>query len=549
MNIKIKDWTLKDWDWHYFIGDGIHTVPVDVWHDDVPIKENINTLNEVSTILPEIFFGISLVFLILHGILLSSNKEKNYPLIQASILKLGILILLFTFFLIYNNKILIESSFYNNTIVIDNLSIYSKQCIIIAAIICLLIIQQYLIDQKINSFEYVILLLFAVFGLLLICSANDLITAYLAIEVQSLSFYLLAAYKKDSVFSTESGLKYFILGAFSSSMFLFGSSFIYGATGTTNFEDFKDLFFYAYPGNFLFSGTNEFYQIFEINLLQFGLLFLIISLFFKLALAPFHIWSPDIYEGSLTSSTVFFAVLPKLGIFVLLVRLFQYSFYGFMDNWRYCIVGIAILSIIVGSFAGLEQRKIKSLLAYSSISHMGYSLIAFSTGTFEGLQTLFCYLIVYMIAGVCIWSIFLSLNLRNRYSKKKNKDLSDFVLLVKSNNTLAVFFTTVLLSLAGFPPLVGFYAKMNVFLVAIETTMYFAAIVGILCSVISTFYYIRIIKVLYFEKGLVGKLYYPINYQNSLIISVCFFLFIFLFLNPNILYLFCYKMSLIGYFL
>ena len=530
------------------IGNRVYEILIDDC-DDITVKENINNLNEISTILPEIFFGISLVFLVLHGILLCSSKEKNYPLIQMSVIKLGILILLFTFFLVCNNVIFIESSFYNNTIIFDNLSISSKQCIIIASIICLLMMQQYLNDQKINSFEYILLLLFAVFGLLLICSSNDLITAYLAIEVQSLSFYLLAAYKKDSVFSTESGLKYFILGAFSSSMFLFGSSLIYGTTGTTNFEDFKDLFFYAYPGNFFFNAFDGIFQTFEINLLQFGLLFLIISLFFKLALAPFHIWSPDIYEGSLTSSTFFFAVIPKLGLFVLLTRFFQYSFYGFIDNYRYCIVAIAIFSIIVGSFTGLEQRKIKSLLAYSSIGHMGYSLLAFSSSTFEGLQALFCYLIVYIIAGLCIWSILISLKLKNRYMKKGNKDLSDFTLLVKSNNTLVIFFASVLLSLAGFPPLIGFYAKMNVFLVTIETSMYFAAIVGILCSVISTFYYIRIIKTLYFEKGLIGKLYYPISYQNSLVIGICFFLFIFLFLNPNILYLFCYRMSLIGYFL
>lgn len=541
--------SLKDFFFSLIIGDRVYKILMSDLLVDFYVENDINTLNEVSTILPEIFFGISLIFLVLHGILISSSKKKNFPLIQMSIIKLGILILLFTFFLICNNNIFIESSFYNNTIVMDNLSISSKQCIVLVSIICLLIIQQYLNDKKVNSFEYILLLLFAIFGLQLMCSSNDLITTYLAIEVQSLSFYLLAAYKKDSVFSTESGLKYFILGAFSSSMFLFGSSLVYGTTGTTNFEDFKDLFFYIYPGNLVLNDTDNIINAFELNLLQFGLIFLMISLFFKLALAPFHIWSPDIYEGSLTSSTFFFAVIPKLGLFVLLTRFFQYSFYGFMDNYRYCIVAIAILSIIIGSFTGLEQRKVKSLLAYSSIGHMGYSLLAFSSGTFEGLQSLFCYLIVYMIAGLCVWSIFLSLKLKNKYYKKSNKDLSDFVLLIKSNNTLAVFFATVLLSLAGFPPLIGFYAKMNVFLVVIENTMYFAAIVSILCSVISTFYYIRIIKILFFEKGLTGKLYYPINYQNSLIISICFYLFIYLFLNPNILYLFCYKMSLIGYFL
>jgi NADH-quinone oxidoreductase subunit N len=515
-----------------------------LFFDDI-IKESIMSLNEVSTIFPEIFFVLSILFLILHGVLLCSNKSKNYPLIQNSILNLGILILIFTFILVCNNLILLKYSFFNSTIIMDNLTISSKQCILIASIICLLAIQEYLNDQKINSFEYILLILFAIFGLILLCSSNDLITAYLAIEVQSLSFYLLAAYKKNSIFSTESGLKYFVLGAFSSSMFLLGSSLIYGTTGSTNFEDCKDLFFYVYPGSSLIEESNEFTQIFNLNLLQFGFLFLSISLFFKLALAPFHIWSPDIYEGSLTSSTIFFTIIPKLSLFILLVRFFQCSFYGFIDNWRYCFVIIAVLSIIVGSFAGLEQRKVKSLLAYSSISHMGYSLLAFSTGTLEGIQVLFCYLLIYILSGLCIWSIFLTLRLKNNYLYKGNKDLSDFVLLVKSNSVVAICFSTVLLSLAGFPPLIGFYVKLNIFLSAIESTMYFSATISIICSVISTFYYIRIIKVLYFEKGLIGNLYYPIKYKNALVIGFCFFLFIILFLNPNILYFYCYKMCLI----
>ena len=512
---------------------------------DDTIKESIMSLNEISAIFPEIFCVLAILFLVLHGVLLCSNASKNFPLIQNSILNLGILILIFTFILICNNSIFLKYSFFNNTIILDNLTISFKQCIVLASIICLLSIQEYLDDQKINSFEYIILILFAVFGLILLCCSNDLITAYLAIEVQSLSFYLLAAYKKNSIFSTESGLKYFILGAFSSSMFLLGSSLIYGAIGTTNFEDCKDLFFYVYPGNVLSEDFNKFNQVLNLNLLQFGLVFLIISLFFKLALAPFHIWSPDIYEGSLSSSTIFFAIIPKLSLFSLLIRFFQCGFYGFIDSWRYCFVIIAVFSIIVGSFAGLEQRKIKSLLAYSSISHMGYSLLAFSTGTQEGIQALFCYLIIYILSGLCIWSIFLTLRLKNNYLHKGNKDLSDFVLLVKSNSVLAIFFSTVLLSLAGFPPLIGFYVKLNIFLSAIESTMYFAALVSIICSVISTFYYIRVIKVLYFEKGLIGNLYYPIKYKNTLVIGFCFFLFISLFLNPTFLYFYCNKICFI----
>jgi NADH-quinone oxidoreductase subunit N len=260
-------------------------------------------------------------------------------------------------------------------------------------------------------------------------------------------------------------------------------------------------------------------------------------------LAPFHIWSPDVYEGSLTSSTIFFAIIPKLSLFCLLVRIFQSNFCDFIDYWRYYFVIIALFSIIVGSFAGLEQRKIKSLIAYSSISHMGYALLAYSSGTNEGIQALFCYLIIYILSGICLWTIFLIIKFKNNFSNKGNKDLSDFILLNKTNTLASIIFSTVILSLAGFPPLIGFYVKLNIFLSVIESSMYFAAIVGIICSVISTFYYIRLIKVLYFESGIVGNLYISISYIFSLILTFCFYLLIVLFFNTNFIYLYCFNMS------
>lgn len=668
-------------------------------------------LKEIG-LLPELFLGITLIYLLMHGTFLSVSK--NYPLIQVSVLYLSILILSMTCFLFINDSIsLIELSIFNNSIAIDYLGFLSKIIIGCISIFCILMIQQYLIDQKINNFEYILLLLLAILGLFLICSSNDLITAYLAIELQSLAFYLLASYKKNSTFSVDAGLKYFILGSFSSSLFLFGASIIYGITGSTNLEDFKDLFFWVFPGsiaimsdlnlyysnqnqntllesminklktyktrfllkqdvmtlftefdnienklkdeekgilytqllseiskkqylskdevfsrilpnncsecystnykdlaeaNFLhkikvwlhvlqnsveykiknmnpkdtpllffwpscvidpneyvigtrfyniiakipvffwlndFQDENYFFKPFDINLLQLALIFILISLFFKLALAPFHLWSPDVYEGSPSSSTFFFAVIPKLGIFILLLRIFFYGFYGFIDNWRYYIVIISVLSIIIGSFVGVEQRKLKSLLAYSAISHMGYSLIAFSTGTFEGIQMLLCYLIVYMFSGLCIWSIFLITRLKTNYLNKQNKDLADLSLLNKSNSMLAGFFSVALLSIAGLPPMVGFFVKLGVFLVSIESSLYFVALISILCSVISTFFYIRIVKVIYFEKCIAGKLYYPITTEKSIIIVLFFYLLIFLFINPTLLYLISYKASLL----
>jgi len=450
---------------------------------------------------------------------------------------------MFCFLLLNNSAEFNEQCIFNNSIIHDYLSFSSKSMIGLVSVFSLLMIRNYLTIQKINYFEYTLLLLFSLLGIFLICSSNDLITAYLSIELQSLAFYIMAAFKKDSTFSIDAGLKYFILGAFSSSLFLFGSSIIYGISGSTNFEDFKSLFFLSQIDD----STYVFYKeiVFDAGLMQFALVFIFVSLLFKLALAPFHLWSPDIYENSPTSSTFFFAVVPKLAIFVLLIRIFYYSFYAFIEKWRYYLVIIALLSVIIGSFAGLEQRKMKSLLAYSSIGHMGYTLIAFSTGTLEGFQALIGYLIFYMVSSLCIWSIFLLLQLKNNYSKKQNKDLADLVLLSKSNSILALFFATVLLSIAGLPPMVGFLVKLGIFLVSIEASMYFVGIVSILCSVISTFYYIRILKIMYFENTLVGKLYYPIKSHISILIVCLFYSLIFLFANPTLFYLFTYKMSIL----
>ena len=499
----------------------------------------VNTLlfKEVN-VFPELFLGISIIYLILHCTILS--VQKGFPLIQKSVLNLSVLVIAFSWYLLINDGLdILGSSIFNNTLVNDYLSFSSKSVILGLSFCCLLVIQQYLTYQRLNHFEYSLVILFSILGLLILCSSNDLITAYLAIELQSLAFYVLASFKKSSNFSVESGLKYFILGAFSSSLFLLGSSFLYGVTGTVNLEDFKDLFL------FLRSGDNSIVNL-NVELLQIGLSLIIVSLFFKLIVVPFHVWAPNVYEGSPTSSAMFFSVVPKIALFVFLVRLFNYSFEGFLNSWRYFLVTIILLSIIVGSFGGLEQRKMKSLLVYSSISHMGYSLIAFSTGTVEGLQFLFCYLIIYSFSGLCIWSIFIFLRLKiSSNNSKQNKDLSDFVQLNKSNTMVSIFFSSVLFSLAGFPPLIGFLVKLGIFLVAIDTSMYLVAFISILCSVVATFYYIRVIKVLFFEKVLVGRLYYPINTQKAMLIVALFYSIIFLFCNPSLLLLFSYKISLL----
>ena len=283
-------------------------------------------------LLPEIFLGISIIYLIIHGTFISVNNK--YLLIQNSILYLSILIIAMFCFLLLNNSVEYNNfQTFNNTIILDYLSFSSKAWIALISIFCFLMIQRYLVIQKINYFEYIVLILFALLGIFFICSSNDLITAYLSIELQSLSFYIMAAMKKDSAFSVDAGLKYFILGAFSSSLFLFGSSILYGVSGTTNFEDLKNLFFLMYLEYESVYGVDNYTFVKHVfidgGLIQFALVFIFVSLLFKLAVAPFHLWSLDVYEGSPSSSTFFFAVVPKLAIFILIIRIFYSSFFEY----------------------------------------------------------------------------------------------------------------------------------------------------------------------------------------------------------------------------
>ena len=442
-------------------------------------------------VFPELFLGLSLIYLLLHCTFLS--VKQDFPLIQSSLVNLALLVVFFTFCLLINDGLdLLGTTIFNDTLVNDYLSFSSKSIILFLSFFSLLIIQQYLVYCRINNFEYVLMILFSILGLLLLCASNDLITAYLSIELQSLAFYVLASFKKSSNFSVEAGLKYFILGAFSSSLFLLGSSLLYGILGTVNLEDCKCFFL------FINNGTTELFI--GQDLLQVSLVMITASLLFKLAVSPFHVWAPTVYEGSPTSSALFFSVVPKIAIFVFLIRLLNYSFEGILESWRYFLIVMVLFSVLVGSFGGLEQRKIKSLLVYSSISHVGYSLLAFSTGTNAGLQFLFSYLIIYSISGLCLWSILIFVRLKNQYSSKQNKDLTDFVLLRQSNFMLSIFFSVVLLSIAGFPPMIGFLVKFGIFLTIVDFSMYLVALISILCSVVATFYYIRIIKVLFFEQ-------------------------------------------------
>ena len=286
----------------------------------------------------------------------------------------------------------------------------------------------------------------------------------------------------------------------------------------------------------------------NLDLVSLGFFLICVSLFIKLSVAPFHYWSLDVYEGSPNTTTFFFAVVPKISLFVLLMRLCYVGFYPtFINNFQIYFFALAVLSIFFGALGGLEQRKLKTLLAYSSVSHTGYLLLAFSTGNVEGVQMMFYYLAIYMISGLSVWAVYLFLiQKRDVYYNKNNKELGDLVLLRESNPMLAFILAMTFFSLAGIPPLVGFLIKVGVFSAAINSSAYLVSVVSIVLSVISTFYYIRLIKVLYFENTSVGRLYVPITTQKALLIAILALSLIILCLDPTLIYLVFYKAILLA---
>jgi NADH-quinone oxidoreductase subunit N len=530
------------------------------------------------TVFPEYFVSISIIYVLIVIVLITYNVFGL--MLQKTLSECIALILLMTCYLILNDDLLtLNFISFHNSVVNDYLAFITKLLICFFSAIYFILISTSLKEQKLTSFEYLLIILFAILGLLLMCSSNDFLTAYLSLELSSLALYILASFKKTSSYSIESGLKYFITGAVSSAFFLLGSSFIYLYSGSVHFDDFKtlyesDMFFfdeefakecpiyfdllfnpffdmswiyyYFYleaidEGRLTTSGVLR--DMFDFSFIEIGLALIIFSMCIKLAAAPFHLWSLDVYEGSPTSSSFFFAAITKLSIFVLLIRICFFNFHSAFVHWQFYFFWIGVISVFVGSFGGLKQRRLKTLLAYSSITNMGYALLALGTATVIGIQMLFFHIVIYMISGLCTWSILIFLRLKNKkLSNKYNKELSDLALLRKSNPALAFAFSLTMFSIAGIPPMVGFLAKMGIFLSVINIYFYIFAVASAVFSVIATVYYIRVIKVVYFENLLVGKLYYPINSSNTILLSFLIFLLLILFINPSILFIWGHKL-------
>nr|YP_009138137.1 NADH dehydrogenase subunit 2 [Calliarthron tuberculosum]AKG26274.1 NADH dehydrogenase subunit 2 [Calliarthron tuberculosum] len=475
-----------------------------------------NFIFDIYFTLPELYLVISIFVLLVFGVLVSGSKNLGYPLISKVTGLISIQILILTFILLiwfpYFNFFSWNYFFTTNLFVLS-----SKVIIIISSILWTYFSITYIITEKVNSYEYWILILLAVLALLCLLQVYDLLTLYLLIEFQSLSFYVLASFNRTSEFSTEAGLKYFVLGAFASAFLLFGSSIIYGFTGLTNFADLNT-FFTGFIKEDLFSVSGTLV----------GLIFILSALLFKLTAAPFHMWAPDVYEGSPTSTTAFFAIFPKLVIITLLLRIFFLSFHDFFSTWKYLFLLCSFLSLLFGSLGALAQKNEKRFLAYSSINHIGYILIGFLLGEPFGIISIILYLIIYIITSFAIFSFLISLRLYEYPQWSQIRYLNEVTGLSKTNPLLALSLLLILFSMAGIPPLSGFFAKVFILLSGVRGSAYGLVLIAVILSSISCFYYIRIIQLTYFSNLKKWPLLYPIEKSTSLVLgSSCYFLLFF----------------------
>jgi NADH-quinone oxidoreductase subunit N len=428
-------------------------------------------MENLQLILPEIFIALSIMFLLIFGVF----KKNSSEIIQ----NISLLVLLVTAVIVFNETLDVKKiTLFNGGVIIDYLSSLMKIITLLAAFIVLVISKSYLKIFKIFKIEYPILILSSVLGMMIMISSNDLMVFYMGLELQSLALYVLATFNRDQLKSSEAGLKYFVLSALSSGLLLYGCSLIYGFSGSTNFDVIANEL-----------NSNEY-------VLTFGIVFILVGLSFKISAVPFHMWAPDVYEGSPTSVTLFFTIVPKIAALTVFIRFLYVPFLNLIDQWQMILIFLSIASMLFGAIAAIGQKNIKRLAAYSSIGHIGYVLAGLATGTNEGIQSSVMYISIYIIMNLGLFSCLLMMKRNNEYYE----DIDDLSGLSKNHPLLSLSLLIILFSLAGIPPMAGFFAKLYIFKTVIEQSMYFLAIVGLLSTVIAAFYYLRIIKIIYFDK-------------------------------------------------
>ena len=427
-------------------------------------------MNNLNFIYPEIFISLSILFLLIIGVFKKKSSDLVFTLsVVILLIALGILIKFPS-----DKEFLLFSDSYK----IDQLSTFMKIVTLISGIFVLISSSKYIKLAKIIDIEYPVLILASILGMLVMISSYDLIVFYVGLELQTLSLYVLAAFDKNQRNSSEAGLKYFVLSALSSGLLLYGCSLIYGFTGSTNFALISENIFSSDYGNI------------------FGIVFILVGLSFKISVVPFHMWAPDVYEGSPTSVTLFLAVVPKVAALTVFIRFLYVPFFSLIEQWQSIIIFLSLASMIFGAISAIGQKNLKRLIAFSSIGHMGYALAALSVGTNSGIQSSIIYLCIYLVMNIGFFCCLFMLKRENNFFY----NLEDLAGLSKNHPVISLCLLIILFSLAGIPPTAGFFAKFYIFISVIEESMYFLAIVGLLSTVISAFYYLKIIKIIYFDR-------------------------------------------------
>nr|YP_010274296.1 NADH dehydrogenase subunit 2 [Cuscuta japonica]UJP67921.1 NADH dehydrogenase subunit 2 [Cuscuta japonica] len=475
---------------------------------------------------PEIFIINATFILLIHGVVFSTSKKYDYPPLVSNVGWLGLLSVLITLLLLAAGAPLLTIAhlFWNNLFRRDNFTYFCQILLLLSTAGTISMCFDYFEQERFDAFESIVLIPLPTRGMLFMISAYDSIAMYLAIEPQSLCFYVIAASKRKSEFSTEAGSKYLILGAFPSGILLFGCSMIYGSTGATHFDQLaKILTGYEITG----ARSSGIFM---------GILFIAVGFLFKITAVPFHMWAPDIYEGSPTPVTAFLSIAPKISISANISRVSIYGSYG-QQIFFFC----SIASMILGALAAMAQTKVKRLLAHSSIGHVGYIRTGFSCGTIEGIQSLLIGIFIYASMTIDAFAIVLALR------QTRVKYLADLGALAKTNPILAITFSITMFSYAGIPPLAGFCSKFYLFFAALGCGAYFLAPVGVVTSVIGRFYYIRLAKRMFFDTPRTWILYEPMDRDKSLLLAMTSSFITSFFPYPSPLFSVTHQMALSSY--
>ena len=445
---------------------------------------------DVLVALPEIWLAVAAMALLMFGVF---RREESTDLVNAA----SVVALAVTGALVMVGTEGREYAFHG-AFVVDGFARLMKFLVLIGSAAAVALSVHFMKAERIERFEYPVLILLATLGMLMMVSANDMISLYVGLEMQSLALYVVAAIDRDSTRSSEAGLKYFVLGALSSGMLLYGMSLIYGFTGSTNFADIA-----AQLGD---EGAGLG--------LVFGLVFLLAGLAFKVSAVPFHMWTPDVYEGAPTPVTTFFAAAPKIAGMAVFLRVVIQPFPAITADWQQIVVFIAIASMALGAFAAIGQTNIKRLLAYSAIGHVGYALVGLAAGTPEGVRGVIVYMLIYLVMTLGTFGCVLAMRRRDGAVE----EIADLAGLARTNRPMAFVLAMLMFSLAGIPPLAGFFAKYFVFLAAIQAGLVVLAVIGVVLSVVSAFYYLRIVKLMFFDEAV--EPFEPMPSEIKLVVAV-----------------------------